>query len=100
MTLVPPHLRMVKAIIVEPPNSVPDRRYRVFVTLNRSDRPKYMVFYCNHCQAPVAEINNVEVASLSDLIDFNANDGIIGIRCDGRFAKGRCGYWYYFSLNK
>lgn len=74
----------------------PDRRYRVMILLQRSDRPHYWTFACPHCKHDVAEIMNADVEAISDIVSMeNANNIGIGIRCDGPY----CRYWYYFKLN-
>lgn len=94
-SMIPPHLRITQVTV----KTEPDRRYRVLVNLTRSDRPRYWVFSCPHCKQDVAEINNSLIASMSDLIDYDAANELVGVRCDGRYAQGRCGIWYYFKLN-
>lgn len=83
-----------------------DRRYRVLVLLNRTDRPYYAKFFCPKCTMPVAELINTEVRGLSDTQDFNNTDmNAVAVRCEGRF-DGRsdgsgdyhCRTWYIFSL--
>lgn len=78
-----------------------DRRYRILVNLVRTDRPRYWTWHCPHCQMKVAELTNVEVKSMTDLIDMsNLDKGLVGVRCGGRspYGVGRCDYWWYFNL--
>lgn len=75
-----------------------DRRYRVLVILQRSDRPRYYDFHCSVCQYKVCELSNTEVVAIQDLMD-TSNHTLVGVRCDGRYRGGRCDTWYYFSLS-
>lgn len=74
-----------------------DRRYRVLVVLARSDRPTHYTWHCPRCTMPVAELVNMEVRALSDIMDVTSHE-LIGVRCDGRTGHGRCNTWYYWSL--
>lgn len=95
---LPEHLKIKTTIIAT--TAEEDRRYRVGVMLQRTGRPKYFTFHCFNCQKPVCELNNVDITAINDTMDMNnlLNSGS-GIRCDGRFAGGRCAIWYYFFLN-
>ncbi len=82
------------------PEPEQDRRYRMLLILNRSDRPRYWTFHCIQCTMPVMEIVNAEVQAISDVVDMNNLDFIgNGTRCDGRYQNGKCGIWYYTTLN-
>lgn len=98
MTLVPEHLRITRiTTITEVPNAPEehDQRYRILVSLHRSDRPKYWMFSCPNCKADVCEMMNTDIIALSDLIDINDMDiAGNGLRCPGKY----CRRWYYFSL--
>lgn len=97
---IPEHLQITKVTITQHGNIENDRRYRVLVMLQRSDRPKYWTFYCPMCTMPVAELNNHDVIGMSDLVDLDAAEvGLVGVRCDGRYQGGKCRVWYYFKLN-
>lgn len=75
-----------------------DRRYRVLVLLERSDRPVNWKFYCPRCQMPVAELINQDIVTMTDMIDMeNIDNALVGARCDGRFQGGRCNVWFYFK---
>lgn len=77
----------------------PDRRYRILVLLQRSDRERYYTFNCPHCTMPVAELVNTEIIALNDLIDGHTlNNQSVGVRCDGRYAGEKCRWWFFFSL--
>lgn len=77
-----------------------DRKYRVMVLCQRSDRPLYWTFHCPNCTMPLCEMLNKEIVAMSDLFDMqNINISANGIRCDGRTGNGRCNIWYYFTLN-
>lgn len=74
----------------------PDKRYRILVLLQRSDRPTYWTFKCPHCGYDVQELQNIEVEAMSDLAGVGtSNDMLVGRRCGGPYCK----YWYYFKLN-
>lgn len=80
-----------------------DRRYRIFVMLNRSDRPTHYKFYCPRCKREVCELMNSKIESLSDIVDMEENGiPMNGVRCDGKIEERNepCRTWYYFSLNK
>lgn len=73
-----------------------DRRYRILISLHRSDRPRYWTFSCPNCKADICEMVNTEIVAISDLIDMNNVDiAGPGIRCNGRY----CRRWYYFNLS-
>ena len=82
--------------------SVRDRRYRVLVTLIRSDRPRYWTFKCfnDGCDYKVAELQNYEVIAINDFYDPQniANSGV-GRHCKGTLPNGQaCPYSYFFQL--
>lgn len=83
-----------------PLHDEPDKRYRVLVLLQRSDRPRYFTFHCMRCQMPVADLANSEVVALNDVIDFhNTTNQMVSVRCDGRYQGGHCRTFYLFSLS-
>lgn len=78
-----------------------DRRYRVLVLLNRTDRPTNFKFICPRCGYKVAELMNAEVRALSDTQNIDNLDlQTVSVRCDGIHADGRCRIHYSFSLGK
>lgn len=83
--------------------SVPDKRYRILVTLVRSDRPRYWKFSCidDDCNAPIVELQNMDVVGLDDFYDpqNTANTGI-GRHCKGtlRTTGLACQYSYFFHV--
>lgn len=78
----------------------PDKRYRVLVILQRSDRPRYYDFYCFKCQYKVCELVNTEVRAMQDLVSYEDLHTIgASVRCDGRYQGGHCPCWYTFSLS-
>lgn len=85
---------ITRTVITHPPQDV-DKRYRILVLLQRSDRPKYWTFKCNHCGYDVQDLTNVEVEAVSDLVELPGNDVLIGRRCGGPYCK----YHYYFKLS-
>lgn len=97
MSLVPEHLRITRiSLTTEVINAEEnDRRYRVLISLQRSDRPRYWTFSCMNCKSDVCEMVNAEVVATSDLIDMSNLDIMgPGIRCPGKY----CRRWYYFNL--
>lgn len=76
-----------------------DKRYRIMVLLQRTDRPAYYDFHCPRCGKKVGELVNQEVKALSDVIHMDRGE-LVGVRCDGRiFDRGEpCRTWYYFTL--
>lgn len=100
---IPKHLRITKVTVT---TIEPDRRYRVLVLLQRSDREKYWTFNCPRCTMPVCEILNAEIEAISDLISIENIENVgNGVRCDGRLGRDtlgqtiKCNIWYYFKLN-
>lgn len=79
----------------------PDRRYRILVTLMRSDRPRYWNFLCTNCGSKVCELMNMEIYRMDDFFDpQNVNNHGIGRHCKGTLADGSsCPYSYYFQLS-
>ena len=89
-------ITIVTATKATAPQGEPDRRYRVMVLLQRSDRPKYYTFHCPKCTQPVGDLVNAEIKAMSDLMDMNNVDNVgVGTRCDGY----KCRVWYYFTLS-
>lgn len=88
----------ITTITVQPEQ---DRRYRMLILLQRSDRPRYYTWHCPQCTYPVCEIVNSEIVAVSDAMDMqNIALAGPGIRCDGRYQGGKCRIWYYFSLGQ
>lgn len=76
-----------------------DRRYRMLVSLVRTDRPTHWKWHCPRCTMPVAEFINSDVIATTDLMDFdNPDTHLVGVRCDGRYQGARCSFWFYFSI--
>lgn len=74
----------------------PDRKYRMMVLMNRTDRPRYWTFNCPICAKPLAEIVNAEVIAINDVVDMSQTATFgIGVMCFSRY----CRIWYYFNLN-
>lgn len=85
-------------VAITPPED--DRKYRILVMLQRSDRPKYFLFHCQYCGRPVCELVNSEVYAVSDAMDMNNTDLVaVGIRCGGRLNGFACQTYYYFRLS-
>lgn len=80
------------------PQEEQDKRYRVLVLLQRSDRPRYYDFHCPQCQMKVCELSGSDVVAMQDVLDTSGLP-LVGVRCDGRFQGGYCRTYYYFSLN-
>lgn len=76
-----------------------DKRYRVLVVLQRTDRPRYYDFYCPMCQMKVCELSGTEVIAMQDVMD-TSNTPLVGVRCDGRYQGGYCRIYYYFTLSE
>lgn len=73
-----------------------DRKYRTLVMLQRSDRPRYWTFHCPNCQQPIAELNNRDIYSMTDMFNpLSTANGGVGTRCPGP----NCRRWYFFQLN-
>ncbi len=79
---------------------VRDRRYRLLVSLIRSDRPRYWNFICFNCGSKVVELQNLEVTSVDDFYDpQNLNNSGIGRNCKGTQSDGLpCPYTYFFHV--
>lgn len=84
----------------EPVVTIPDRRYRILVTLIRSDRPRYWNFLCFNCGSKQVELQNLEVLSIDDFYDpQNINNTGIGRHCKGILPDGiSCPYSYFFHV--
>ncbi|CAB4132718.1 hypothetical protein UFOVP253_58 [uncultured Caudovirales phage] len=82
------------------PASAPDRRYRILVTLIRSDRPRYWNFLCHNCGSKVIELQNYDVIAEDDFYDpKNAENAAVGRHCKGLLNGGLpCQYSYFFKL--
>ncbi len=83
--------------------AVHDRRYRIFVTLIRSDRPRFWNFACVNadCKATIVELQNLDVIGMDDFYDpQNLNNNAIGRPCKGeqRSDGHACPYSYYFHV--
>lgn len=76
-----------------------DKRYRVLVLLQRSDRPRYYDFHCPMCQMKVCELSGTEVIAMQDMATDITNTPLVGVRCDGRLHGGYCRTWFMFRLN-
>ncbi len=89
-----------RIVTVTVANSVPDKRYRVFVTLIRADRPRYWNFLCNNCGAKIVELQNLEVLADDDFYDpQNINNTGIGKHCKGMTKDDLpCQYSYFFHV--
>lgn len=83
-------------IVSQPEPEETDRRYRLLVQLVRSDKPTYWTAHCMKCKAPLVEVLNAEIESITDLVSMEDVSNVgIGLRCDGPY----CRYWWYFKLN-
>lgn len=82
-----------------------DRRYRIAVHLQRTDRPSNMKWYCPFCQNFLLNLVNSVPIGLSDLIDFE-NTQVTGleIRCNGRLqgpeGPTHCRKYFIFTLGE
>lgn len=84
----------------EAPTAEPDRRYRIAVMLQRTDRPENMKWYCPFCQNFLLNLVNSVPVGLADVVDFENTD-ITGIemRCNGRLKDGgHCRKYFIFTL--
>lgn len=88
-------VEMTRITIVTRPLKEVDKRYRIQVLLQRSDRPKYWIFSCPHCKYDVCELTDVDVEAMSDLVSIPGENVMVGIRCPGPYCK----YYYYFKLS-
>lgn len=80
--------------------AVRDKRYRLLVTLIRSDRPRYWNFLCFNCGSRIAEMQHHEVIGIDDFYDSqNINNYAIGRHCKGTQANRQpCPYSYFFHV--
>lgn len=77
-----------------------DRRYRIMVTLIRSDRPRYWNFNCMNCGSKVCELVNMEVYDMSDFYDpNNVNNAGTLKHCKGAIDNMACPYSYFFNMS-
>lgn len=79
----------------------PDRRYRLMVTLVRSDRPRVWNFLCMNCGAKVCELVNREVYDAVDFYDTKDMElGGVLKHCKGSESTGlACPYSYFFNMH-
>lgn len=77
-----------------------DKRYRLLVRLQRSDRPRYWNFLCHNCGSKVVELQGLEVIAVDDFFDAsNINNAGIGRHCKGTLPTGQaCPYTYFFNV--
>jgi len=79
-----------------------DNRYRVMVSMKRSDRPKHWNFRCMNCSNRIAEIDNCDVYDISDFYDPNqTNYAGTTMHCKGVIPGTRgtmCPYSYFFNF--
>ncbi len=80
--------------------AVPDKRYRILVTLIRSDRPRYWQFLCSNCGSCIVDLQNLEIYTIDDFYDpQNINNTGIGRHCKGSLSNGSsCQYSYFFHV--
>lgn len=84
-------------VIIRTKVAVQDNRYRVLVTLIRSDRPRYWNFLCFNCGTKIVELQNLEVYGADDFYDpQNVNNSAVGRHCIGQEHK--CPYSYFFHV--
>lgn len=88
-------ISVTRTTIVTRPLKEVDKRYRIQILLQRSDRPVYWTFSCPHCKYDVQELINCEIESMSDLVSIPGSEVMTGIRCPGPY----CRYYYYFKLS-
>lgn len=79
---------------------VPDKRYKLLVSLMRSDRPRHWNFMCINCGKVVVEVNNCEVYGLDDFYDPDTvANASVGMHCKGSTRDNvPCPYSYFFRL--
>lgn len=79
-----------------------DTRYRMMVTLIRSDRPKYWNWLCNNCGAKVGELDNVDVFDITDFYDpADLNNRGFTKHCKGTESSGMpCQFSYFFNFGR
>lgn len=76
-----------------------DKRYRLMVTLLRSDRPRYWNFLCHNCGSKLCELANREVYAITDFYDpQDINHSGIVKHCKGTIDGFACPYSYYFDV--
>lgn len=87
-------------IVFNTRSAVRDKRYRVLVTLMRSDRPRYWNYLCFNCGRKIVELQNLEVIGVDDFFDpQNLNNSGIGQHCKGESPNGAaCLYTYFFHI--
>lgn len=88
-------------VIIHTKIAVQDRRYRILVTLKRSDRPVCWNWLCNNCGAKVQELLNYDAIGMDDFYDpQNVNNAAVGRHCKGTMPTGMpCPFSYYFKLS-
>lgn len=85
--------------VPKPVAAVPDKSYRILVTLIRSDRPRYWNYLCSNCGSKVMELQNYDVIANDDFYDpQNAQNAAVGRHCKGSIDGLPCPYHYFFKL--
>lgn len=79
---------------------LPDKRYRLMVSLMRVDRPKYWNFHCFNCGSKICELVNRDVFDVADFYDAqNINNSGTLKHCKGTQPNGlACPYSYFFNM--
>lgn len=78
-----------------------DKRYKLMVSLMRTDRPRYWNFLCFNCGSKVCELANRDVDGITDFYDPQdlGNTGVIK-HCKGTLPDGLpCPYSYFFNVH-
>lgn len=92
----------IQKITIRKAQPEPDKRYRIMVTLIRSDRPRVWVFKCMSCGSKVCEIVNCEVYDVADFYDpENPSSAGTMKHCKGlqpQMTNVPCPYSYFFNM--
>lgn len=80
---------------------MPDRRYRLMVSLIRSDRPRVWGFLCMNCGSKICDLVNKEVYDATDFYDASLLENAgVSRDCKGSLPNGlACPYTYFFNTH-
>lgn len=77
-----------------------DKRYRLGVFLNRSDRPQMIKWHCSRCKNFLVELIGSDAVQIGDVTDLDMVQGI-SMRCSGSIEPGvKCHTYWVFVLGE
>lgn len=94
-------MNQLQRAFLEKSSVMRDNRYRIFVTLRRSDRPHFWNYLCCNCGSKIVELQSLDVIGEDDFYDpQNVNNWAIGRHCKGLTSDDLpCRYTYFFHVS-